>query len=299
MAIQDQYHHDYHRLGEPYAHGDRPAREQMKNITIYLQADLNGQRASVDLKALQFTLDRARTKTVMVLGQSYQRMAASCSSSSKKKRGGYKRLSRIIMATGSSLFRDSRSTSSSLRSRSSLSSSASFSGHRQGGCDGDSSSRLPSPPSPKYAMPYILETDANDMTLMNPIPHQCIKWTRPPMQTSKPLHFVPSSTNTANQWNFKRDNSVTPSITSSTPSSFRHDQGEKALDRRKFPGPQGEEVLSSDDALMATNKILIKSSIRQWEERLFAQNPWPEEPPLPDQRSDACSDVNDRLPRLL
>ncbi|KAK4941455.1 hypothetical protein LTR10_018599 [Elasticomyces elasticus] len=82
MIVQSQYDHDVRRFGDPYAHGDAIAREQIKDIVITLQkaviAHLHEafmEEVKLDLHFLKETSDNSRVDATVCLGQLYQRMS--------------------------------------------------------------------------------------------------------------------------------------------------------------------------------------------------------------------------------
>ncbi|KAJ6076099.1 hypothetical protein N7499_008080 [Penicillium canescens] len=80
--ILSQYNRHHQELGRLYAEGDSIAREQMKDIIITLQGALlrhlreaQEQGSSLDLMALQMESEQGRVRTLVILGDLYQRLA--------------------------------------------------------------------------------------------------------------------------------------------------------------------------------------------------------------------------------
>ena len=80
--ILSQYNRHHQELGRLYAEGDSTAREQMKDIIITLQGALlrhlreaQEQGSSLDLMALQLESEQGRVRTLVILGDLYQRLA--------------------------------------------------------------------------------------------------------------------------------------------------------------------------------------------------------------------------------
>ncbi|OQD89530.1 hypothetical protein PENANT_c002G08711 [Penicillium antarcticum] len=84
--IVSQYKRHHQELGRLYEEGDSIAREQMKDIIITLQGALlrhlreaQEQGSSLDLMALQVESEQGRVRTLVILGDLYQRLARASS----------------------------------------------------------------------------------------------------------------------------------------------------------------------------------------------------------------------------
>lgn len=82
--ILSQYNQHHRELGRRYEEGDSIAREQMKDIIITLQGALlrhlreaQEQGTTLDLMALQIESEQGRVRTLVILGDLYQRLARS------------------------------------------------------------------------------------------------------------------------------------------------------------------------------------------------------------------------------